>query len=146
MQATEALTRLIALGDAMTAAPLEGTERTRPRTEEEQEQDTLAISVCQAMLNTALPVARFRCFVQLESGKEKGREFTICAVHIEDVVAGLYPLSMMARQVYITLWEQRATGADMIEGYQGWTRAAGKPKMKLFLDSLKKYSVSALAN
>jgi hypothetical protein len=146
MQATEALTHLIALGDAMTAAPVEGTERVRPRTEEEQERDTLAISVCQAMLNTALPVARFRLFVRIENGKDDGREFTVCGVKIEDIIAAMTPYQNSARKLYVTLWEQRATGADMLEGFQGWTRVAGKPSLKLYLEGLKKYSNEGTAH
>ena len=133
MQAVEALTRLIDIADAMADA----------EDAEKAEQDQLAISICQAMLNTALPVARFRCFVQVESGKHLGREYTLCGVKIEDIVAGLTPLSRAGTKVYVTLWEQRATGADMIEGYQGMsTRKPGSTNNPFigFLKSLSKYS------
>jgi len=110
---------------------------------EKVEQRDIALAVVAAMMNTALPVARFRCFVRLESGPESGREFTVCSVHIEDIVAALTPLSSIQRKVYIALWEQRPTGADMIEGYQGMTRAGGKPRLRLFLETLQKYRVLA---
>lgn len=145
MQAVEALTLLISMGDQSLKlnASLDGDN---PQLSEYEKQLQLAVSVCQAMLNTALPVARFRCFVQIESGREKGREYTICGVNIEDIVTALYPLSLLQRNVYVSLWEQRATGADMIEGYQGPTRGVSKPQFRMFLDSLRKYSVSTLAN
>lgn len=149
MQAVEGLTRLIAMADGKVAvktqqALVEDTITLNEASEEtrkELEQDQLAISICQAMLNTALPVARFRVFVKIESGREEGREYTICAVSIEDVVAALYPVSRMRRQVYITLWEQRPTGADMLEGYQG-----SADKMRPYLQMMRKYSTSPLAN
>lgn len=144
MQAVEGLTRLIAIADQTykdLGDPQDEAER------KEFENDQVAISIAQAMLNTALPVARFRVFVRIESGRETGREFTICAVNIEDIVAALYPLSTMVRQVYISLWEQRQTGADMLEGFQGWTHSPGQKKaLRLFLDGLKKYSSMGLAN
>jgi len=141
MQAVEAMTVLIALGDAaLKLNSTHGTEATEYSDAEKQLQ--LAVSVAQAMLNTALPVARFRVFVKIESGKEEGREFTVCSDKIEDIVAALYPLSKLARKVYITLWEQRATGADMVEAFQDWTRSSITRKMTHWLDSLKKYAVT----
>jgi hypothetical protein len=109
----------------------------------EFEQDQLAISICQAMLNTALPVARFRCFVRIESGRDDGREYTICSTNIEDVIAALYPLHSFSRSIYVSLWEQRSTGADMLEAYQGKTN---KQFSHFFLENLKKYSSAHLAN
>lgn len=125
MQPVEAITRVLALADGMTAPP-GGETRNVSHTEEEQQQNELAISVCQAMLNTALPVARFRAFVKFDSGKEEGLEFTVCATKIEEIVAALDPLTKSSRKVYVSLWEQRATGADMLAGYQGWTRRIGR--------------------
>lgn len=141
MQAVEGLTRLITLGDLYTKVREELANPT-PEEQAEREQDQLAISICQAMLNTALPVAKYRVFVKIESGREKGREYTICAVSIEDIVAALYPLTQMIRSVYVTLWEQRATGADMLEGFQGPTRDR-KGRFRSYLDMLKKYRVLA---
>jgi len=148
MQPVEALQRLIIVGDVeLKQNSTYGTEQQELSPNEEDL--ALAVAVCQAMLNTALPVARFRCFVRMESGKEKGREFTICSPNIEDIVVALYPLSLMARFVYISLWEQRADGASMIEGFQGNTRpsAAKKaPNLRLFLDSLRKYAMTTAIN
>lgn len=154
MQAVEAMTLLIreCEGQAKTAHELMtnpdySAETADPEWREAVEQRDVALAVVTAMLNTALPVARFRCFVRIESGKENGREYTICAVNIEDIVAGLYPLAKLARQVYVALWEQRADGADMLEGFQGWTMVPGQGKRLLsFLEGLRKYSVSTLAN
>lgn len=147
MQPVEAITRVLTLADHMTAPP-GGETRNTVHTEEEQQQNELAISVCQAMLNTALPVARFRAFVKFDSGKEEGLEFTVCATKIEEVIAALDPLTKSTRQVYISLWEQRATGAGMLAGYQGWTRKIGRRSSHNALGGYlaelrKKYSTDA---
>lgn len=126
MQPVEAITRVLALADVHQQSDRkdqeEGLSSMDPESRSLFEQDELAISVVQAMLNTALPVARFRCFVKIDSGIEEGLEFTVCAVKIEEIVCALRPLTRATRKVYVNLWEQRATGADMLAGYQGWTR------------------------
>lgn len=147
MQPVEALTRIIAMADANTAARSDVSIPLAPQGEitevpnDELEQDKLAVSIAQAMLNTAIPVARFRCFVKIESGKMAGREYTICAVNIEDIVASLYGLKINNFQVYITLWEQRATGAEMLESFQGRTRATNK-QFDRYLDELRRHAVT----
>lgn len=148
MQPVEAIMHLIAVTDSQLAQAkslVENPEYDIANPEEYQagiEKMEVSVAVATAMLNTALPVARFRCFVKIESGREEGREFTICSPNIEDIVAALYPLSTLARKVYVTLWEQRPTGADMIEAYQGWTRARGEKRMHVFLNQLQKYAVT----
>ena len=151
MQPVEAITLLIALGDAALSTRA-GTFPISPNSEfiedpltEAQERLQLAVTVSQAMLNTALPVARFRAFVKIESGKENGREYTVSGVNIEDIVAALYPLSLIARSVYVTLWEQRSTGADMLEGFQGSTRTMLKKSFRAYLEGMSKHSVKHLA-
>ena len=119
MQAVEALTRLIAIADQanqVTSFDM--------KTTEELEQDQLAVTIAQAMLNTALPVARFRCFVRIEGGvkKEIGSEYTVCAPDLKSIQSSLRLLLPHRRDVYIQLWEQRKTGADMLSAYQGSTR------------------------
>jgi len=147
MQPVEAMSILIAIGDlaskSMGAAVPEAVDD--PQTLSQQRLD-VAIAVAQAMLNTALPVARFRLFVQIETGRDKGREYTVCSPTIEDIIAALYPVGRIARRIYVTLWEQRPEGADMIEGFQGSTATAAGKQFKLYLEGLKKYSVAGLAN
>lgn len=152
MQPVEALTVLIAVGDAA-LSNRSGTFPITPDSEfvedpltEAQEKVKLSVAVCQAMLNTALPVARWRAFVQIESGKEKGCEYTVSGVKIEDIISALYPLTLISRNIYVTLWEQRSTGADMIEGYQGSTRSMMKKSFRVYIDGLRKHSTSGLAN
>lgn len=144
MQATEALTILIRHADQR-IKHVQSLEQA-PKDEEEYKSFETAASICQAMLNTALPVARFRLFVRIENGKDDGREFTVCGVNIEDIIAAMVPYQNSARKLYVTLWEQRATGADMLEGFQGWTRVAGKPSLKLYLEGLRKYSNEGTAH
>lgn len=146
MQPVEAITRLIAMADRdiHDRMPMEEGEEYS----ENDNQDKLAISVVQAMLNTALPVARFRCFVKIDSGSEEGLEYTVCAVKIEEIACALRPLTKATRKVYVNLWEQRATGADMLAGYQGWTRNIGRRSshnaLGRYLNELiEKYSVNA---
>lgn len=147
MQPVEALQRLIVLGDVeLKQNSTYGTDQ--PDLSPNKEDLSTAVAVCQAMLNTALPVARFRCFVRFESGKENGREFTICSANIEDIVTALYPLTLMSRFIYVALWEQRADGASMLEGYQGNSRPGNihKNSLRKFLDSLRKYAMTAAIN
>lgn len=144
MQPVEAITRVMHLADGMTAPP--GSPlREVLHTEEEQEQNTLAIGICQAMLNTALPVARFRCFVRIESGGSSGHEYTVCATKIEEIVTALRPLTLYSTSVYVSLWEQKPMGADMLSGYQGKSkvmlRSRTKGGLAAYLASLSKYSV-----
>lgn len=120
MQPVEALNRLIALADIITAPP----STHRHRTEEEQEQDALAISVCQAILNTALPVARYRVFVRLEKTypqSDVNSEYTVCCADIKSVIGALRQLAGQKREVYVQVWEQKKMGAEMVSGYQGIT-------------------------
>lgn len=128
MQAIEALTFLIQQADEELSK-----NSTRynehPEQSDHERQLELAASVCQAMLNVALPVARFRCFVSVEevTGKTKFGlgEFTISATSIDGIKLGIAALQMEALKVHATLWEQRATGADMLNGYQGYTKTLG---------------------
>lgn len=142
MQGAEALTRLIAIADRRPVG-----EPMSPEDQQEFENDQVAISIAQAILNTMLPVARFRCFVRIESGREEGSEYTLCAVKIEEIIAGLFPLSQMSRKLYINLWEQRPTGADMLKAFQGSTAAGrGRSQFRKFLDELKQYSIPVVVN
>lgn len=90
------------------------------------EQVELAQAVATAMLNSALPVARYRCFVGVDFHKSPGspirEDFTICSTTLTGIRAGLLGLREYKTEVHATLWEQRATGADMISGYQGPTK------------------------
>lgn len=138
MQAVEAMTRLIGLADEMISVegsiiPWDGTINY-----ESLEELKVATAVCTAMLNTALPVARYRVFVRYDHSyprDEIGSEFTLCSTRMKDIRAALSPLQLMKKEVYITLFEQKDTGADMISGYQGQTRSLNN-KFKKWLDNL----------
>lgn len=126
MQPVEALTRLIALGDAELKQNLTyGTDHQELSPNEEQLSTALAIG--QAMLNTAIPVARFRAHVTIDkigpSSKMGLGDFTVCGVSIPCIKNGLIGLSHEANEVHVTLWEQKATGADMLSGYQGHSKS-----------------------
>lgn len=116
MQPVEAITRLLAIADNRHDG------RSVDPDDENEKLDELAVGIIQAMLNTALPVARFRLFVRMESGPNDGCEFTVCATKIEEIVAAVMPLTLRPVKVYVSLWEQRPTGADMLAGYQGMSR------------------------
>lgn len=121
----EAMTRLIAVADTHMSLSRSMAELGQMSPEQRSgiEDVEVAISIVQAMLNTALPIARFRAFVQVDVGKPpKGPlrdEFTVCAPTIEGIIGGLLGLATYRADVHVTLWEQRATGADMLSGYQG---------------------------
>lgn len=128
MTSLEAIQQLIAVADAhmsLSRSMAELGEMT-PQQRETIENIEVAISTVQAVLNTAMPVARFRCFVSVEVGKKpKGPirdDYTICAPTIEGITAGLIGLAQTRVDVHATLWEQRAMGAEMLSGYQGPTK------------------------
>jgi len=134
MQPVEAINRLIAESDSRRNAFQEKSPDSEEWTDGDKawiEELGVALAVCQAMLNTAIPVSRFRCFVEVdeEQPPRKGadpeeirQEFTVCGVTIGSVMGGLVGLQRLKTNVRITLWEQRSTGADMISGYQGATK------------------------
>lgn len=142
MQAVEALQRLIALADQY--APRVASEEATPEVRDGIEQNLIAIAIAQAMLNTALPVARFRAFVEIDDKQPKRtayqasvapkHEFTICAVDMDGILSGLIGVTSVPTNVKVSLFEQRATGADMLSGYQGQTKTGN---YKRFLEGLK---------
>jgi len=108
----------------------------------------VAISVVNAMLNTALVVARFRCFVQVDSLSILGwrinrTEYTICSPNIEGVIVGLMTLDQKRCSVYLQLWEQRPLGAEMLSGYQGLSKTG---RYRSFVDSLKLFRENLTQN
>lgn len=94
-----------------------------PEQVERVENIEIAISTVQAMLNTALPIARFRCFVSVQAGKPpKGPirdDYTVCSASMAGITAGLIGLAHTRVDVHATVWEQGALGAEMLSGYQG---------------------------
>ena len=122
MNGLEAITRLLVLGEENIRA--KGIDPQDPSNKEDR--DVVAIAVIQAMLNTAMPIARFRAHVQIDDHHDKkmpAGEFTVLGVNITSIRAGLETLMHHKLNVHVSLWEQRETGADMISGYQGPTKA-----------------------
>ena len=146
MQAIEALTRLLSIADIhLTAERLRRGELEEGGPEiDEMDRKEIAVSICQAMLNTAIPVARYRAFVQVDdvqpkrtphqAGRAVEHEFTVCAVDMGGILSGLIGVTAVPTNVRVTIWEQRADGADMISGYQGQTKTM---KYRQFLQGLK---------
>lgn len=129
MNAAEAMTRLIDVSDRY----LKINELSEDINDIEKENDEIrtAAAVCMAMLNTFLPIARFRCHVEVTSsgksapGKAKlaaTSEFTSCSASMDGIRSSLAALSSVETDVRVTIFEQRATGADMLSGYQGLTK------------------------
>ena len=88
--------------------------------------DREAISICQALMYSALPMARFECMVTVEGigpGSKLGLgDYTACALTIAGVKNGLVGLSMEKVTVYVRLWERMQQGSEMLSGYQGDTK------------------------
>ncbi len=149
MQAIEALNHLVQqANDRVRYAHqlTEGRELSELEIEENKRND-LAIAICTAMMNAAIPVCRFRCFVKVESVNPVkgafrmdrpivGSEYTICAVDIDGIKAGLLGLASTSSEVMVSLWEQRATGADMRSGYQG---KANDVKYRRWLQQIEEF-------
>lgn len=152
MQAVEAMTLLISLGEQELA--LNSTRGTQEVQQSEHEQQLeLAVAVTQAMLNAMVPVARFRVFVRIEGGNPKteiGSEYTICCTDIKSVKSSIRGLARERKDVYVVLWEQRATGADMLSGYQGNTTESMRPgrekRFTNWLNALDEFDCSPTVN
>lgn len=146
MQAVEALTRLLAIADThLSVERLRRADLEEGGSElDEMDRKEIAVSICQAMLNTAIPVARYRAFVQVDEVQPKRtayqsqqaveHEFTTCAVNMDGILSSLIGVTAIPTNVRVTIWEQRADGADMVSGYQGQTRTM---KYRQFLQGLK---------
>lgn len=135
MNGAEALTRLIAAADQQFQGMTELTE--------EATELQVASAVCQAMLNTMLPIARFRAHVEIDADQAKrtpGKaklaatsEFTACSVSMDGIRSSLTALSSVETNVRISIWEQRANGADMLSGFQGKTKTQ---QFRIFMEGL----------
>lgn len=127
MQPVEALTRLIQVTDLSIAEAKSQINTEDSIIASEIEQNEVAVAIGQAMLNTALPVARFRAHVTIDkigpSSKLGLGDFTVCGVSIPSIKNGLIGLSHEGVEVHVSLWEQKATGADMLSGYQGHSKS-----------------------
>lgn len=99
--------------------------------DEEKEQIQLATAICAAMLNTALPVAKYRAFVEIDKSSRRtsspkgtvDMEYTVCAVNAKGVKSGLSSLGHLDLDVRVLVFEQRTTGADVVSGFQGNTKS-----------------------
>lgn len=142
MQASEALQRLVTMADQY--APKVFSDESTPKFRAEVENNQAAIAICQAMLNTAIPVARFRVFVQIDDipGKQDGQEYTVCAVAISEIQAAVRYLHKDPLNVHVSLWEQRADGAEMLSGYQGRTG----PQYRKWVDSIMEFQDGVSVN
>lgn len=140
MTPLEAMHMLIALGDRYFENLVES--EALPELSPDDERLLRANTLIRKMLDTALPVARFRCFVSVDKATTIHKspitaEYTICSPTIEGVIAGLIGLSENRTDVQATLWEQRTASADMISGWQGRSRS---PSYKRWIKSLEVYS------
>lgn len=100
-----------------------------PEEEENERRILEAADLCRSFLDTAVPLARFRCYVTIEGLNPKSKlglgDFTVCGTSIPAIKNGLIGLSMEKVQARILLWELQQEKADMISGYQGDTKTLG---------------------
>lgn len=119
MQPTEALQRTIDLAN----------DRLGQDIWEEGDPGVEAVGICKSFLDTAVPLARFRCYVTVEGLGPKSKlglgDFTVCGTTIPAIKNGLIGLRMEKVQARILLWELQQDKADMISGYQGDTKTLG---------------------
>lgn len=141
MQPVEALTRLIQVTDLSIAEAKSQINMEDSIIAYEVEQNEVAVAIGQAMLNTALPVARFRAHVTIDkigpSSKLGLGDFTVCGVSIPSIKNGLIGLSHEGVEVHVSLWEQKATGADMLSGYQGHSKSRNFRLWLAYIDALE---------
>lgn len=103
----------------------------------------VAAKVVEIMLNTALPIARFRLYVELDEvvvpKKQKQlssnhhHEFTTCSVTIDGIKSSITFLSRESTNCRLILWEQATTVARMVTGFQGDSKSK---EFRLWLKSL----------
>lgn len=134
MQPTEAMQYLLSLSDRFIKIGQAADETDTPIKADfsvNREELQLATAVITAMLNTAMPIARYRAFVEVTETFKKTKsdlsvlegEFTICAVDMTSLKSGLAALYASDVLVRVVIFEQRPDGADMVEGFQGMTRS-----------------------
>lgn len=133
MQAVEALQTVLSMAEKLNTGRVSNTG-----------DEDLALAILYSMLNTALPVSKYRAYVEIVGDQPKRSafensiavrdEFTICSVDMAGIVAGLKGLHHVPTHCRVTLFEQRETGADMLSGYTGLTK--GHTNWKLFIESL----------
>lgn len=118
MNALEAMTRLIQLGIETLSLDSENMDP------EYTESVETAVAVCQAMLNTAIPIARFRMHVSLP---ETVPDFTVSSPSTKALIDVLQLIREKKKNQLIraSLWEQHANRAEMLHGFEGNTRADG---------------------
>lgn len=125
MNSLEAMTRLIQLGVETLSLNHSLTEEGEGKELSEYEaQLQTAVAVCQAILNTAIPIARFRMHIALH---ESMPDFTVSSPSTKAFIEILQLIREKRKNQLITasLWEQYATGAEMLHGFEGNTRADG---------------------
>ena len=147
MQAAEAIQCLIHDSDQLRAQ----TERTE-QNDDWFHRSELSVAVAQAMLNSMIPVARFRAFVEVDPIQPKRTahqdktaicyEFTICGINIEAIRGGLLGLLNAPTNCRVLVFEQRATGADVVSGFQGETKTQ---KYRNFLHELSALEAPSVA-
>lgn len=122
MQASQALQTVLGLARERYSQEIWAVEGERDPQKE-------AIDWCDKILNTAVPLARFRAMVTVEKVGPKSKlgvgDFTVCGITISAIKNGLIGLSMEPLDIYLQLWEHRnedVGGMDMLTGYQGPTK------------------------
>lgn len=121
MNAAEAITRLIQFADSGEYDLL---------TDEAREELKLATAVVTAILNTMMPITRYRAFVEIEEVAKKRHavgnvtaEFTVCAVSMAGIKSGLSGVSVNDMEIRAMVFEQTKDGATLVSGFQGFTKS-----------------------
>lgn len=144
MNAPEALTRLIEFAALRMRAARELVDNPDfdthdPKWQADIENTEVAISICTAMLNTILPIVRFRCYIEnsLRGSPPKKLEYTVCAVRMEDILSALKPLGKSNGTIRVSVFEQFPGKAEMISGYGGYAKSPVFTKWLKDLPSLE---------
>lgn len=127
MRAVEAMTRVIELS-AYTMGLHQSQRPENDPESDEYKNDEAAVAIVTAMLNTAIPIARFRIHCEfVETAKKSSGignfDFTVCATSVPSLKASVKHLRREEGDVYISLWEQHPDRAEMLVGYQGPTQS-----------------------
>lgn len=127
MQAAEAMTLLIQMADERHRDAQQGRLLIE---EKDLEREKLAVAVSTAMLNSMIPVARYRAFVEVQLRARKSHpvgsvtsEFTVSATTMDGIKSGIAGVAINDMEIRIIIFEQTASGANMVSGFEGPTKS-----------------------
>lgn len=149
MNSLEAITRLIQFADDSLQSKMKkllGEGRGGEEVPVEDMELGVAISITNAILNAALPIAKYRCFVEIDKDQDKAvrklvkTEFTVCGASMSAIKSGIASLLIEPINARVMIFVQLPHNSDMITAYQGKTKSK---QYRDWLIEIDKYDLPA---